>query len=181
MADPASLSIWGGRFKAPRQPGSSPDRRSGATASRWVRCLAGDRARWARGSTLRAVLLIRRSDNGQWAFPSGTMELGETVRDCAIREVLEETGLRAEAVTPFGLYSDPGHHPEPNMYGFTYQYITLACRVDSWSGELQRVTDETIDAMFVPPDELPPSVSAKSRKLLADLAEFEATGTFSLE
>jgi ADP-ribose pyrophosphatase YjhB (NUDIX family) len=152
-----------------------------------LRALAGERTLIAMGAcgVLRdqdgRVLLIRRSDNGRWAFPSGTMELGETVRDCAIREVLEETGLRAEAVTPFGLYSDPAHHPEPNMYGFTYQYITLACRVDSWSGELQRVTDETIDAMFVAPGELPPSVSAKSRKLLADLAEFEATGAFSLE
>jgi len=152
-----------------------------------LRALAGERTLLAMGAggvvrdEAGRVLLIRRSDNGRWAFPSGTMELGETVRDCAIREVREETGLVAEAVTPFGLYSDPGHHPEPNMYGFTYQHITLACRVDSWSGELQRVTDETIDAAFFPPDELPAGVSVRSRKLLTDLAAFEATGTFTLE
>ena len=152
-----------------------------------LRALAGDRTLIAMGGcgVVRdedgRVLLIRRSDNGRWAFPSGTMELGETVRDCAIRELREETGLVAGAVTPFGLYSDPGHHPEPNMYGFTYQHITLACRVDSWSGELQRVTDETTDAVFYPPDDLPAGVSARTRKLITDLAGFEATGTFTLE
>src|SRR5436190_23625475 len=61
------------------------------------------------------VLLIKRSDNGLWAYPAGTMELGETMRECAVREVLEETGLVARAVTPFGLYTylaDRG----PDMY-----------------------------------------------------------------
>jgi ADP-ribose pyrophosphatase YjhB (NUDIX family) len=152
-----------------------------------LRALAGERTLIAMGAcgVVRdadgRVLLIRRSDNGRWAFPSGTMELGETVRDCAIRELREETGLVAETVTPFGLYSDPGHHPEPNMYGFSYQHITLVCRVDSWSGELQRVTDETTDAVFFAPDDLPPSVSAKTRKILTDLAGFESTGAFALE
>ena len=39
------------------------------------------------------VLLVKRSDNGAWALPAGSMELGETMRECAIREVREETGL----------------------------------------------------------------------------------------
>jgi len=124
------------------------------------------------------VLLIERSDNGLWAFPAGTMELGQSLRDCAVREVFEETGLTVHDVTPFGIYS--GLNPRPNMYGHTYQHIGLACRVDSWSGELLRETDETTDARFYPLDALPDGVSGSVRRVLADLAAFEAGAPFLL-
>eukprot|EP00959_Pyramimonas_sp_CCMP1952_P423652 8874283-Pyramimonas_sp.AAC.1 len=42
------------------------------------------------------VLLIQRGkepDKGKWTFPGGGLELGETIAECAEREVLEETGL----------------------------------------------------------------------------------------
>lgn len=39
------------------------------------------------------VLLQLRRDTGTWAPPSGGVEPGETVAQCAIREVLEETGI----------------------------------------------------------------------------------------
>ncbi|MFL6023912.1 MAG: NUDIX domain-containing protein, partial [Marmoricola sp.] len=38
------------------------------------------------------VLMIQRSDNGLWALPGGVMEIGETLGQCAEREVEEETG-----------------------------------------------------------------------------------------
>ncbi|WP_280437772.1 NUDIX hydrolase [Nocardia carnea] len=40
-----------------------------------------------------AVLMQRRSDSGNWSFPGGTMEIGETLEQCVIRETKEETGL----------------------------------------------------------------------------------------
>ena len=39
------------------------------------------------------MLLTRRIDNGQWCLPGGRMEPGESVSECCVREVLEETGL----------------------------------------------------------------------------------------
>ncbi|MFC7528788.1 NUDIX domain-containing protein [Actinoplanes sp. GCM10030250] len=124
------------------------------------------------------VLLIQRNDNARWALPAGSMELGQTLRDCAIREVYEETGLTAHAVTPFALYS--GENLYTNPYGATYQHVSLACRVDSWSGELVRVTDETLDAGFYAVDELPSDLSGSVRPTLADLARFEAGDAFRL-
>lgn len=44
----------------------------------------------------REVLLVRRASDplrGQWSLPGGMLELGETLRQAAEREVLEETGL----------------------------------------------------------------------------------------
>lgn len=42
------------------------------------------------------VLLIRRGKpprEGEWSLPGGSQNLGETVRETAVREVLEETGV----------------------------------------------------------------------------------------
>ena len=100
------------------------------------------------------MLLIRRSDNGRWAVPAGAMELGESIADCAVRELYEETGLRAAAVTPYALYTGPAY-TYTNMYGHTYQLFITSFRVDGWAGELVRETDETTDARFFTPDELP--------------------------
>ncbi|MGH3281905.1 MAG: NUDIX hydrolase [Trebonia sp.] len=56
-----------------------------------------------------AVLLIRRTDNGNWALPGGAMEMNESVADAAIRETFEETGIKAEVTGLLGVYSDPRH------------------------------------------------------------------------
>ena len=40
-----------------------------------------------------AVLLIRRTDNGNWALPGGAIDLGESVAQAAVRETLEESGI----------------------------------------------------------------------------------------
>ncbi|MEM9207536.1 MAG: NUDIX hydrolase [Pseudomonadota bacterium] len=42
---------------------------------------------------------------GLWSFPGGTVEAGETVETAVLRELREETGIRAE-VTGLGGYLD---------------------------------------------------------------------------
>ncbi len=56
-----------------------------------------------------AVLLIRRTDNGNWALPGGAIEMNESVAGAAVRETLEETGIQVEVTGLLGIYSDPGH------------------------------------------------------------------------
>jgi diadenosine hexaphosphate hydrolase (ATP-forming) len=41
------------------------------------------------------VLLVRYQGSGAWAFPKGHVEEGETLEQTAVREVQEETGIRA--------------------------------------------------------------------------------------
>ena len=47
------------------------------------------------------ALLIRRGNEplmGQWSIPGGTLELGETLREGAARELTEETGLEVKVI-----------------------------------------------------------------------------------
>lgn len=55
------------------------------------------------------VLLQRRADSGNWALPGGTMDIGETLSQCVVREVKEETGLDIDITGLLGIYTDPQH------------------------------------------------------------------------
>ncbi|HEY7086920.1 MAG TPA: NUDIX domain-containing protein [Tepidisphaeraceae bacterium] len=63
------------------------------------------------------ILLTRRSDNGRWCLPGGSMESGESAAETCVREVLEETGLHVEIVKLIGVYTSPDiviqHHTGP--------------------------------------------------------------------
>src|SRR5216684_5621753 len=55
------------------------------------------------------ILLIRRTDNGNWAVPGGAIDLGESVAQAAVRETLEESGIECAITGLVGIYSDPKH------------------------------------------------------------------------
>jgi len=53
------------------------------------------------------VLLVKRGHPplaGEWSIPGGVLELGETVRQAAVREAIEETGLIVEVGELLGVY-----------------------------------------------------------------------------
>jgi 8-oxo-dGTP pyrophosphatase MutT (NUDIX family) len=67
---------------------------SGSAVSDVVRAAGGLVVRQSeRGAE---VLVVHRSQYDDWTFPKGKVEPGESVEECAVREVEEETGLRCE-------------------------------------------------------------------------------------
>ena len=73
-------------------------------------------------------LLENRSDSDRWAFIGGMLEDDETVEECVIREVKEETGLNSTQVTFWSIFSDPSSIIEyPN--GNVKRIITIAFKV----------------------------------------------------
>lgn len=119
------------------------------------------------------VLLVQRRDNGRWVMPAGGLELDEAILDCCKREVYEETGLTVDHATLIAIYSDP-KYSFVTAYGDPYQMVSFVFRVDAWSGEIQRETDETTAIRFFPLDDLP-ELSALYRETLNDLQRFDGT------
>ena len=64
------------------------------------------------------VLLVHRPHRGDWSFPKGKREPGETDEQCARREVWEETGLTCElgAELPPVSYRDAQGRPKTVRY-----------------------------------------------------------------
>ena len=57
---------------------------------------------YRRGEHAMEIVLCGRSREGLWALPKGTPEYGEALRDTALREVQEETGLGVRIVDELG-------------------------------------------------------------------------------
>ncbi len=51
------------------------------------------------------LLLERRADDGRWGLPGGWVDVGETPRDAAVREIKEEAGLTVRARAFVDLFS----------------------------------------------------------------------------
>lgn len=72
------------------------------------------------------VLLIQRGRDpykGCWAFPGGFLNMDETVEQCAIRELEEETGLKVAAAEQIGTYSKIDRDPRGRTLTVAYLAI----------------------------------------------------------
>jgi len=90
-----------------------------------------------------------------WGLPGGIMEPGESLSQCLIREVREETGLEVQPTRLIGLYTSPDFDVTyPN--GDQVQQVTacFACRVVG--GALRPDGEESRELAYFPLDDLPP-------------------------
>ncbi|MBV6703340.1 NUDIX hydrolase [Kitasatospora aureofaciens] len=98
------------------------------------------------------ILLQRRTDNGLYAMPGGTMDLGESLPGTAVREVREETGLDVEITGLVGTYTDP-RHVIAYSDGEVRQQFNVCFTARITGGEL-RISSESTDLRFVGPDDI---------------------------
>ncbi|MEV8328091.1 NUDIX domain-containing protein [Kitasatospora sp. NPDC056731] len=98
------------------------------------------------------ILLQRRTDNGLYALPGGTMDLGESLPGTAVREVREETGFDVEITGLVGTYTDP-RHVIAYSDGEVRQQFNVCFTARITGGEL-RISDESTDVRFVAPGDI---------------------------
>jgi 8-oxo-dGTP diphosphatase len=76
------------------------------------------------------VLLVKRGHaplRGEWSIPGGVLEVGETVRQAAVREACEETGLTVEPSILLGVF-DRVLRDENGRVRYHYVLVDFLCR-----------------------------------------------------
>ncbi len=104
------------------------------------------------------ILLQQRKDNQCWGYHGGRVELGEVVEDAAKRELLEETGLTANTLDLFGVFSGPElHHIYPD--GNEVYIIDTVFLCNDFSGTPSFQKEECIDLQWFDLDDIPENLS----------------------
>jgi 8-oxo-dGTP diphosphatase len=101
----------------------------------------------------RAVIVRRGGEPlaGEWSVPGGVLELGETLRQGAEREALEETGLNVRAGEVLEVFDSI----VPDASGRTqYHFVLVDFLCKYVSGEL-RAGGDAADARWIALDDLP--------------------------
>ena len=111
------------------------------------------------------VLLVKRRyapRAGAWCLPAGFMEYGETPRECAVRELAEETGLRCRLGDLFGVYAG---FDDPRV-----RAVLILYRAERTGGRLVP-GDDAIAARWFPLGQPPRAIAfAAHRHALAEIA-----------
>ncbi len=110
------------------------------------------------------ILMIRRTDNGNWALPGGAIDLGESMAQAAVRETLEETGVECTVTGLAGIYTDPRHVIHYTSNDEVRQEFSLVLTARPTGGEL-RTSSESSRVLWVEPDNLSGLTMDRSMRL----------------
>lgn len=116
------------------------------------------------------VLLQLRHDNHCWGYPGGSMEIDEELEDTARRELLEETGIVAEELELFGVFSGKAlHYIYPNGDEVSNVDIVYLCK--KYSGTLKCQEGEVDELRFFAASEIPDNITEPERVALSKWVE----------
>lgn len=97
------------------------------------------------------IVFIKRLNppfQGYFALPGGFVEYGEKVEEAAVREAMEETGLKIENLKLVGVYSDPNRDPRGHV-------VSVAFLAEEGGGSLKASGDAgEVIALKEPPKNL---------------------------
>lgn len=99
------------------------------------------------------ILMIRRTDNDNWAIPGGAIDLGESVAQAAVRETREESGIECEITGIIGIYSDPKHVILYTSNGEVRQEFSIVLTARPLSGQ-PTPSSESSEVRWVPVSEV---------------------------
>jgi ADP-ribose pyrophosphatase YjhB (NUDIX family) len=112
-----------------------------------------------RGAVFREgkLLLVRERADGGWCMPGGWADVGDPPAAMVEREVLEESGLRVRAARIIGVFDANREGPELEVM-HAYKLVFLC---EDLGGE-PHSSNETSDARFFGPDEIPALSTART-------------------
>jgi 8-oxo-dGTP pyrophosphatase MutT (NUDIX family) len=116
------------------------------------------------------VLVLKRSDDGQWDLPAGASDPGETPAEAVQREVLEESGLEVRATRVAGVFGGRKfRHTYPD--GSRVEAIVTVFDCEWIGGELRHDDGEATTARFFAPHEMPRLIYPYPAAIFTDPAE----------
>jgi 8-oxo-dGTP pyrophosphatase MutT (NUDIX family) len=144
-----------------------------------LRAKVGNDLLWMPGVTAvvrrgEEVLLVKRSDNGEWTPVTGIVDPGEEPAVTAVREAMEETGveIRVDRLASTGVGDEVTYG---NGDRAVYLDLTFAC---TWlSGEAHVADDESVDVRWWPLDALP-AMSAEVQERIDSALSDEVAARF---
>ena len=112
------------------------------------------------------ILIERRNPPHGWALPGGFLDVGETLEQGAVREALEETGLKVTLTAVLGCYCDPARD--------TREHTVSAVYVAEAAGQ-PRAGDDAGGIAMVDPM-APPALAFDHALILSDYRRYRETG-----
>ena len=117
------------------------------------------------------ILLIKRSDDGNWCIPGGVMDVGESIQETAKREVFEETNINIEEMKLLNVYSgSQQHHIYPN--DDEVYFVNIVFFSSTFSGHFKADGIESAEIRFYNIDELPENISPTNKPFIEDFKKF---------
>ena len=144
---------------------------------RELRALVGARPLMAPGANVAVtnergeLLLLKHAGTGRWTLPGGSLEPGEAFAQCAARELLEETGLRASTLIPVEMFAGAEYRfAYPN--GDVIDNISVLFRAVGVSGDFTLDLTESRGAAWFAPAALPPAEELSGPLIRAKVARW---------
>ncbi len=119
------------------------------------------------------VLMIKRTDNNNWGIPAGSLEEGETIKDCIIREVKEETGLQIVDCQVIGISSNPEKETVTYPNKDIIQYFTVEFYSNNWNGKLEGFDEKEVKVIQFVPKEWRHKLPKNEQSTFKSLAYFK--------
>lgn len=125
------------------------------------------------------LLMLKRKDNKKWTLPGGTLDFGESLTECAVREVMEETGLDISIKDVVGTYTDGDIRIEYSD-GEVRQEFTIVYLGEIAGGSVV-LDDESSEYKWIKLEKVQNLEMAESQKRrISDLKHYLETGIKNL-